>query len=99
MLVQPPKKLAPQFLLEPIVPDRTEPPLPSGEWGINLAAAQGNYPEKGLKVWIPVWAQQGLGDNVDLLSNGTIVDHHVISETVEIKERTTLWVAPENLES
>ncbi len=99
MLVQPPKNLAPQLLLAPIVPDRTEPPLPSGEWGINLAAAQGNYPEKGLKVWIPVWAQQGLGDNVDLLRNGTIVDHHVISEPVEIEERTTLWVAPEDLES
>ncbi|RON49102.1 hypothetical protein BK666_07460 [Pseudomonas frederiksbergensis] len=99
MLTQPSINLAPQALIEPQIPDRTELQLPSGEWGINLAAATGNHPEKGLKVWIPVWSQKGVGDKVELLLDNAMIDQHVISDAVEVNVRTTLWVAPEAIEA
>ncbi|CAI8870067.1 BIG2 domain-containing protein [Pseudomonas sp. IT-P74] len=97
MLVQPVKNLNPLALLDPDIPGRTEPPLPSGEWGINRAAAQGNFPEQGLKVQLHVWSTQGLGDKVELLLNNNPVDQHTLGDPAEIGQRTTLWVAPARL--
>lgn len=94
MLVQPLRNLAPRELLEPEIPGRTEPLLPSGEWGINLAAAQGNFPKTGLQVYIPAWSAMGIVDTVELLLNSNVVDQHTITEDTEVGQRTTLWVAP-----
>lgn len=97
MLVQPLKNLSPLALLDPEIPGRSEPQLPSGEWGINLAAAQGNFPDHGLKVQIPVWSTQGLGDKVELLLNNNLIDQHTLSDPAEIGERAILWAAPARL--
>ncbi|MGF6093210.1 hypothetical protein ACLD1X_29145, partial [Pseudomonas sp. 18173] len=97
MLVQPLKNLSPLALLDPEIPGRSEPQLPSGEWGINLAAAQGNFPDHGLKVQIPVWSTQGLGDKAELLLNNNLIDQHTLSDPAEIGERTILWAAPARL--
>ncbi|MEI7052291.1 hypothetical protein WCL09_18030, partial [Pseudomonas koreensis] len=68
MLVQPRMKIsAPHSLLDPLVPGRL---LPSGQWGINRAAALLNFPDDGLQVVIPVWASKAVGDTVKLLLNG-----------------------------
>ncbi|RON49101.1 hypothetical protein BK666_07455 [Pseudomonas frederiksbergensis] len=99
MLIQPAKQLSPMTLLEPVIPGRTEPALPSGEWGINLAAARGNFPDKGMKVQIAIWSAKGLGDKVELLLNGAPVDQHTIGDPTEIGEPTILWVAPGRLPS
>ncbi|XVN16681.1 hypothetical protein QZH47_13540 [Pseudomonas corrugata] len=101
MLTQPRKNPAPLALLAPEIPGRSEQDLPSGEWGLNFAAVLGNYPIKGLKVWIPGWpiTGTGIGDNVKLLLNGGQVDQHTITQPVEVGERVTLWVAPGRLQT
>ncbi len=99
MLVQPPRQLATDYLLEPEIPGRTEPQLPSGEWGINLAAAKGNFPDKGLKVHIPIWSTKGLGDKVELLLANNPVDQHTISDPTEVDEPTILWIGPGRLQT
>ena len=100
MLVQRPKNTVPSAtLIEPEIPDRTQPMLPSGEWGINLAAAKGVFPEKGLQVHIAAWSEMGKGDKVELLFNGNRVDQHTINEDTEVGQRSTLFVAPRHLQT
>ncbi|PWK40571.1 hypothetical protein C7534_1095, partial [Pseudomonas sp. OV226] len=99
MLIQPLKNLAPLALLTPEIPGAIEPQAPADEWGINLAAAVGNFPDKGLKVQIPIWSSKSLGDKVELLLNNNVVDQHTISDPVELRERTTLFVAPGRLQT
>ena len=95
MLVQHPKNTTPSLtLIEPEIPGRTEPVLPSGEWGINLAAAQGLFPDKGLQVHIAPWSQMGKGDKVELLLNDNPVAQLIIREDTEVGQRSTLFVAP-----
>lgn len=94
MLTQPKKVPAPLALRDPEIPGRTEQDLPSGEWGLNFAAVQGNFPDKGLKVHILDWTQMGIGDNVKLLLDGDEVDQHTITDLTEVGERVTLWVPP-----
>ncbi|WP_214512644.1 hypothetical protein [Pseudomonas brassicacearum] len=94
MLTQPKKAPAPLALRAPEIPGRTEQDLPSGEWGLNFAAVQGNFPDKGLKVHILDWTQMGIGDNVKLLLDGDEVDQHTITDLTEVGERVTLWVPP-----
>lgn len=84
-------------LIEPEIPDRTLPQLPDDEWGINLAAARGVFPDKGLQVHIPPWSKMGKGDKCELLLEGKNVDQNVISYDTEIGERSTLFVAPRHL--
>ncbi|MEN5315429.1 hypothetical protein, partial [Pseudomonas koreensis] len=64
MLVQRPRVPNPKALLELEIPDRTLPALPSGELGINIAAAKELAPDKGLKVYLWPWSQMGEGDGV-----------------------------------
>ncbi|WLH65391.1 hypothetical protein [Pseudomonas sp. FP2300] len=92
MLIQPKKTPAPLALRAPDIPGRTEQDLPSGEWGLNFAAVQGNFPDKGLKVYILDWTGMGIGDNVKLLLDGGAVDQHTITDNTEVGERVTLWV-------
>ncbi len=99
MLVQPPKKNATLALTEPEITGRTHPVLPTGEWGINLAAAQLVYPDHGLQVLINQWLTMGKGDTVILLLNGNEVDRRTIVDDTEIDKRTTLFVAPRHLQT
>ncbi|MBC3362757.1 Ig-like domain-containing protein [Pseudomonas sp. SWRI154] len=94
MLTQPKKAPAPLALRAPEIPGRTEQDLPSGEWGLNFAAVQGNFPDKGLKVHILDWTQMSISDNVKLLLDGGEVDQHTITQQTEVGERVTLWVPP-----
>jgi hypothetical protein len=75
------------------IPDRTEPALPSEEWGINIAAAQGVNPDDGLKCQIQPWDPMEVGDKVVLLLDGIEVDHDVIDAN-EVNQRVTLFVEP-----
>lgn len=97
MIAQPLQNLASPALPEPQICDGLQ--LPSGELGINFAAALGNYPEHGMKVWIAPWPGKALGDKVELLLNNRMIDQQVISEAVEVTERTTLWVPPRAVQS
>ncbi|MFJ2487460.1 beta-propeller fold lactonase family protein [Pseudomonas sp. NPDC087639] len=94
MLVQPRKPISTLALLDPEIPGGIL--LADGTWGINLAAARLNFPQ-GLKVQIPAWSSKDLGDNVKLLLNGNTVDQKTVTDPVELKERTTLFVPPERL--
>ncbi|MGX9379111.1 hypothetical protein [Pseudomonas sp. JQ36] len=97
MLVQPKKKIsAPHSLLDPLVPGRL---LPSGQWGINRAAALLNFPDDGLQVVIPAWASKAVGDTVKLLLNDREVDGRPIIDAAELKQPTLLWVAPRHLQT
>ena len=78
MIAQSVKNLASPALPEPQICDGLQ--LPSGELGINFAAALGNYPEHGMKVWIAPWPGKALGDKVELLLNNRMIDQQVISE-------------------
>jgi hypothetical protein len=78
-------------LVELEIPDRTEPALPSGEWGINIAAAQGVNPDDGLKCQIQPWDPMEEGDKVTLLLDGIEVSHDVIDAN-EVNQRVTLFV-------
>ncbi|MEN5043753.1 hypothetical protein [Pseudomonas koreensis] len=96
MLVQPRMKIsAPHSLLDPIVLGRL---LPSGQWGINRAAVF-TFPDLGLLVVIPVWANKAVGDTVKLLLNGREVDGRPIVDEAELKQPTLLWVAPRHLQT
>ncbi|MGW8462400.1 hypothetical protein [Pseudomonas sp. CLCA07] len=99
MLVPPLKNLAPLALLDPEIPGRTEPQQADGSWGINFAAAKGNFPDQGLKVHIPAWANMNKGDSVMLQLLGGVVAQHTITQDSEIGERVTLWVEPGRLQT
>jgi hypothetical protein len=97
MLKQPPKAVSTLALLEPDITGRTQPILPSGEWGINLAAARGVYPDHGLQVYVTPWINMKVGDNVTLLRGVDEVDSHFISDSADVGERVTLFAPPRNL--
>lgn len=87
---------SPHALLELEIPDRTQPILASGEWGINIAAVRDLAPDKGLKIYMWPWSQMGRGDKVELLLNGSVVDQDTI-DTGEVDQRVTLYVPPGRL--
>ncbi|VVN97210.1 hypothetical protein PS718_02368 [Pseudomonas fluorescens] len=95
MLVQPREEISTLALLDPEIPGAIA--LPDDTWGINLAAARLNFPDKGMKIQIPVWTQKSLGDNVKLLLNGNQVAQHTVTQQFELEERTTLFVPAERL--
>jgi hypothetical protein len=96
MLTQPRRDPSPLALLQLEIPDRTQPILDSGEWGINIAAARGLAPDKGLKVYFAPWANMRHGDKIELLLNRNVVDQDTI-DINEVGQRTTLYVAPGRL--
>ncbi|MDM3884511.1 hypothetical protein QSV36_02670 [Pseudomonas sp. BCRC 81390] len=73
-------------------------PVPSGEWGVNLAAAHENFPRNGLQVYVPAWPRMGRGDRVRLLLGSDEVDSTQISEGQE-NQRQTLFVPPVHLQT
>lgn len=95
MLVQPPRGTSTLILRELEIPTRTQPVLPSGEWGINRAAAWLVFPEKGLQVFLHPWSSMGKGDLVELLLDGNnVVDQLTIAKDADVGQRVTLFVAP-----
>ncbi|MBX8533596.1 Ig-like domain-containing protein [Pseudomonas cichorii] len=72
------------------IPGRTGP-IPSGEWGINIGAAQDNFPLHGLQLYIPHWSQMSEGDNVKVLLDNTIVVTENI-EAGEVDQRVTTFI-------
>ncbi|WP_256579419.1 hypothetical protein [Pseudomonas sp. B26(2017)] len=94
MLKKPAKRVATLALAELEIPDKQPEPLPSGEWGINRAAAMGVHPEQGLQTYISPWTEMGIGDDVELLKDGNVVAQTTIREAAEVGQRVTLFVAP-----
>lgn len=82
--------VGPLLLDELSIPGATGP-VPTGEWGINVAAAQDNFPEKGLQLYVPAWPTMGRGDNVRILLGDDEVDSKTITEGLE-GQRQTLFV-------
>lgn len=100
MLVQPPRGTSTLILRELEIPTRTQPVLPSGEWGINRAAAWLVFPEKGLQVFLHPWSSMGKGDLVELLLDGNnVVDQLTIAKDADVGQRVTLFVAPRHLQT
>lgn len=98
MTSQSPTDVKPLALHELEIPDRTEPALPSDEWGINIAAAKGVNPDHGLKCQIQPWDPMAVGDKVELLLDGIEIAHDVIDAN-EVKQRVTLFVEPGRLKT
>ena len=92
MLTQPPKKISVLALLDPEISGGRL--LDDGTWGINLAAAQLNFPDRGLKVQIPAWSSMSKGDNCKLLLDKSMVAQKTITEDIDVGERVTLFVPP-----
>lgn len=97
MLVQSKRNLAPLALLPPELPGAVD--LPSGKQGINLAAAKLNFPDRGLKVQIPVYTNKDVGDQVLLYLGTSVVDQTTIRDEAERIERTTLFVPANRLQT
>ncbi|MFJ4544701.1 hypothetical protein ACIP1X_13960 [Pseudomonas sp. NPDC088885] len=100
MLVQPPRGISTLILRELEIPSRTQPPLPSGEWGINRAAAWLVFPDKGLQIFLHPWSSMGKGDKVELLLDGNnVVDQLTLAKDADVGQRVTLFVAPRHLQT
>ncbi|WP_339489631.1 RCC1 domain-containing protein [Pseudomonas sp. RL_5y_Pfl2_70] len=99
MLKKPAKKIPVLALVEPDIPDKQPELLPSGEWGINLAAAMGVHPEKGLQTHISPWTVMGVGDKAELLLDDNVVDQLTIKDAAEVGQRVTLFVAPRHAQT
>ncbi len=95
MLIQPRKEISVLSLLDPEIPGGRL--LDDGIWGINLAAARLNYPDKGLKIQIPSWNNMSRSDNCKLYLGTTMVAQKTITEDIEVNKHVTLFVAPERL--
>ena len=65
------------------IPGRTGP-LPSGEWGINIAAVRDNFPRQGLQCRAGPW------DNMEVLDKLMIywgAGNQVLQETIDPEEK------------
>lgn len=72
------------------IPGSTEP-IQTGERGINRAAAQDNFPQNGLLIYIQPWSFMDEGDSVQVLLGGDVVVSDLIDRT-EINKRLNLFV-------
>lgn len=100
MLKKPAKRVATLALTELEIPDKQPEPLPSGEWGINRAAAMVVHPERGLQTYIYPWKQMGIGDKAELLMDGNnVVDQITIKEAAEVGQRVTLFVPSRHVQT
>ncbi|MHC8393508.1 hypothetical protein ACYZT8_07555 [Pseudomonas sp. LB3P93] len=96
MLVPPRRQPVSLLLRPPEIPGARLLEYSADEWAINRAAALDNFPDHGLKVYVPAWSAMGKGDKVELLFNSLVVDQHTLTEDTEVGERVTLWVAPKH---
>lgn len=96
MLTQRPKRLPTLKLAELEIPGKSREPLPSGEWGINIAAAQSNFPDHGLQVYCPPWNEMNAGDRCLLLLNDNQVSQTALDGD-DVDKRVTLFVESRHL--
>ncbi|WP_460099012.1 hypothetical protein [Pseudomonas sp. H3_C08] len=97
MLIQPHKQISALALLDPEIPGGRL--LDDGSWGINLAAARLNYPDKGLKVQVPAWNNMSKSDNCKVYVGTTMVAQKTITEDIEVDKHVTLFIEPSRLPS
>ena len=97
MLIQPHKQISALALLDPEIPGGRL--LDDGSWGINLAAARLNYPDKGLKVQVPAWNNMSKSDNCKVYVGTTMVAQKTITEDIEVDKHVTLFIEPPRLPS
>lgn len=68
-------------------------PLDDGSWGINVAAAQTNFPLQGLQLYIQPWSSMRVGDSYAILLNGaTQVASGSISKDEQVGKRVVPFV-------
>ncbi|TFB35508.1 hypothetical protein [Pseudomonas sp. F01002] len=67
------------------IPGRTGP-LPTGEWGINIAAALDNFPRQGLQCQAGPWGNMAVGDKLVIFWGAS---NQVLQETVDQQEKDT----------
>ncbi|SEN68736.1 hypothetical protein SAMN04487857_1421, partial [Pseudomonas sp. ok272] len=53
-------------------------------------------PDRGLKIFIPPWADMNRGDAIELMLNGSVVDQARIEES-DVGHRITLYIGPRRL--
>ncbi|WP_460098061.1 hypothetical protein [Pseudomonas sp. H3_C08] len=97
MLIQPHKQISALALLDPEIPGGRL--LDDGSWGINLAAARLNYPDKGLKIQVPAWNNMSKSDNCKVYVGTTMVAQKTITEDIEVDKHVTLFIEPSRLPS
>ncbi|VVN47325.1 carbohydrate binding domain-containing protein [Pseudomonas fluorescens] len=71
------------ILRELKIPGRTGP-LPSGEWGINIAAALDNFPRQGLQCQAGPWGAMNVGDLLKIFWGD---GNQVQQESVDLAEK------------
>jgi hypothetical protein len=79
------------ILRELDIPGRTGP-VPSGEWGINIAAVRDNFPRQGLQCRAGPWGVMGVGDLLKIFWGD---GNQVLQETVgpdEKDKQLTLFI-------
>jgi len=81
---------APLALRDLEVPGSTGP-TPTGEQGINRAAAQDNFPQNGLQIFIEPWGEMGEGDSVLVFLGDDVVVSDLI-DPLEVNQRLTLFI-------
>ncbi|HEY0287842.1 MAG TPA: hypothetical protein VGC62_12660 [Pseudomonas sp.] len=92
----------PLALTEPEITGRTgplpSPPAPDGVevWGVNVAAAQENYPQHGLKVQVMPWEPMDIGDSLEILLDGISVTSETIDRN-EVGQRVTMFIPSDRL--
>jgi len=95
MLIRPFRNMHPLAFEDLDIPNGRK--LEDGRWGVNLAAARLLDPEKGLRIHVPIWPNKAIDDNCKLFLNGKLVDQQTVTESIELRERTTLFVPVERL--
>ncbi|RAU49283.1 MULTISPECIES: Ig-like domain-containing protein [unclassified Pseudomonas] len=73
-------------------------PLDDGSWGINVAAAQTNFPLQGLQLYLQPWSSMAVGDSYKILLDGTTqVASGVILKPEEVGARVIAFVPSNRL--
>ena len=79
------------------IPGRTGP-LPSGEWGINIAAVRDNFPHQGLQCRAGPWANMEVLDKLMIYWGA---GNQVLQETIDPEEKgkvLTLFIPAKNID-
>lgn len=68
-------------------------PLDDDSWGINIAAAQTNFPLQGLQLYLQPWSAMSIGDSYQIMLNGsTQVASGAITKAEDLGARVVAFV-------
>lgn len=68
-------------------------PLDDDSWGINIAAAQTNFPLQGLQLYLQPWSAMAIGDSYQIMLDGaTQVASGAITKSEEVRARVVAFV-------